>query len=58
MLKEILICMLSTLKKKLGTGTYNREVVSSTPIGRGLAKKTEKDKQTLTVRFNIAYYLA
>ena len=50
--------MLSTLKKKLGTGTYNREVVSSTPVGRGLAKKTEKDKQNLTVRFNTAYYLA
>ena len=45
-------------KKKLGADTYNHEVVSSSPIGRGLAKMAEKDKQTLTVRFNTAYYLA
>ena len=52
--------MLSTLKKNknLGADTYNQEVVSSSAIGRGLAKMAEKDKQTLTVRFNTAYYLA
>ena len=45
-------------KQKLGADTCNQEVVSSSPIGRGLAKMAEKDKQTLTVRFNTAYYLA
>ena len=33
-------------KKNLGADAYNQEVVSSSPIGRGLAKMTEKDKQT------------
>ena len=33
-------------------------MVSSLPIGRGSAKITEKDKQTLTVRSNTVYYLA
>ena len=33
-------------------------MVSSLPIGRGSAKVTEKDKQTLTVRSNTVYYLA
>ena len=51
--------MLSTLKKKqkLGADTYNQEVVSSLPIGKGIAKMAEKDKQTLPVRLNTAYYL-
>ena len=31
--------------KNLGANTYSQEVVSS-PIGRGLAKMAEKDKQT------------
>ena len=48
--------MLSSLKKnqKLGADNYNQEVVSSLPIGRGLAKMAEKDKQTLTLRYNTA----
>ena len=62
MLKEILICMLLTLKKtttkKPVADTHNQEVVSSLPIGKRLAKMAEKVKQTLTVRFNTAYYLA
>ena len=33
-------------------------MVYSLPIGRGSAKITEKDKQTLTVRSNTVYYLA
>ena len=48
--------MVSTLKKKkLGADTYNQEVVSSLPTETELAKMAEKDKQTLTVRFNTAY---
>ena len=39
-------------KLKFGADTYSQEMVSSSPIGRGLAKMAEKDKQTLTVRFN------
>ena len=31
-------------KKKLGAETFNQEVVSSSPIGRGLAKMAEKVK--------------
>ena len=51
--------MLSTLKKKkLRANTFNQEVVSSSLIGRGLAKMAEKVKQTRSVRFNTAYYLA
>ena len=44
-------------KQKLGADIYNQEVVSSPPIERGLAKMNEKDKQTLTIRFNNDYYL-
>ena len=45
-------------KKKLRADTFNQEVVSSSLIGRGLAKMAEKVKQTRSVRFNTAYYLA
>ena len=45
-------------KQELGADTYNQEVVSSLPKGRGLANMAEKYKQTLIVRFNTAYYLA
>ena len=45
-------------KKQTWADTYNEEVVSSLPIGRALAKMAEKDKQTVTVRVNTAYYLA
>ena len=53
------MCMLSTLKKKkLGTDTYNQEVVSTSPTGRVLAKMAEKDNQAPIVRFNTVHYLA
>ena len=46
--KEILICMLLTLKKKQQkkpvADTHNQELVSSSPVGRRLAKMAEKDK--------------
>ena len=44
-------------KKSLGASDFNRVVLSSTPIGRGLTKMTEEDKEILNSRFNTAYYL-
>ena len=47
-----------SLQSALGASNYHEEVVRNTPIGRGLRKMHEKDKESLIIKFNTAYYLA
>ena len=42
----------------LGGAAYHAKVIEETPIGRGLKKMCEKDKEMMRTRFNSAYYLA
>ena len=42
----------------MGAEVYLQSVLETTPIGRSLRKLQEKDKASLEVKFNIAYYLA
>lgn len=46
------------MKKRLGASKYNEKIVESSPIGQGLAKMAETDKETMRVCFNTVYYLA
>lgn len=43
---------------ELGAEVYMERVIENTPIGRGLKKMHEKDKKSLEIKFNTAYYLA
>ena len=45
-------------KETLGRSGYQQAVIRDTPIGRGLTRMADKDRETLTIRFNTAYYLA
>ena len=42
----------------MGAEVYSQSVLETTPIGCSLRKLQEKDKASLEVKFNIAYYLA
>ena len=42
----------------MGADVYSQSVLETTPIGCSLRKLQEKDKASLEVKFNIAYYLA
>ena len=42
----------------MGAIPYLQSVVEETPIGKGLAKMAEKDRENMRVKFNSAYYLA
>ena len=44
-------------KAKLGATSYNEQVLNQTPIGQGLMKMADKEKEVLMVCFNTAYYL-
>ena len=41
----------------MGAEVYSQSVLETTPIGCSLRKLQEKDKASLEVKFNIAYYL-
>ena len=45
-------------RSKMGAEVYSQSVLETTPIGCSLRKLQEKDKASLEVKFNIAYYLA
>ena len=45
-------------KSDMGAIPYLQSVVEETPIGKGLAKMAEKDRENMRVKFNSAYYLA
>ena len=45
-------------RSKMGADVYSQSVLETTPIGCSLRKLQEKDKASLEVKFNIAYYLA
>ena len=38
--------------------SYAKHVMNETPTGKGFAKLREKDRKSLEVKFNAAYYLA
>ena len=42
----------------MGTEVYSQAVIETSPIGRVVRKLQGKDKASLEVKFNIAYYLA
>ena len=44
-------------KAQLGAKSYNQHVLQSTPIGQGLTRMAENDREVLHVCFNTAYYL-
>ena len=44
-------------KANLGVHSYNKQVLTETPIGQGLVKMADKEKEILTVCFNTAYYI-
>lgn len=46
------------MKESLGASRFNEKIVESSPIGQGLAKMAESDKETMRVCFNTVYYLA
>ena len=46
------------MKESLGASKFNEKIVESSPIGQGLAKMAESDKETMSVCFNTVYYLA
>ena len=46
------------MKENLGATKFNEKIVESSPIGPGLAKMAESDKEKMRVCFNTVYYLA
>ena len=42
----------------MGAEVYSQAVIETSPIGRVVRKLQGKDKASLEVKFNIAYYLA
>ena len=46
------------MKESLEASKFNEKIVESSPIGQGLAKMAESDKETMRVCFNTVYYLA
>ena len=42
----------------MGAEVYSQAVIETSPIGRAVRKLQGKDKASLEVKFNIAYYLA
>ena len=46
------------MKESLGASRFNEKIVESSPMGQGLAKMAESDKETMRVCFNTVYYLA
>ena len=44
-------------QEELGTKHFVQHVVEETLIGRGVARMNEKDKESLSIPFNSAYYL-
>ena len=46
------------MKQSLRASKFNEKIVESSPIGQGLAKMAESDKQTMSVCFNTVDYLA
>ena len=44
-------------QEELGAKNFVQHVVEETPIGRGIARMNEKDKESLSIRFDSAYYL-
>ncbi len=46
------------MKESLGASKFNEKIVESSPIGQGLAKMAESDKDLMRVCFNTVYYLA
>ena len=47
-----------SLQSSLGAIPYQEHVVNNTPIGRGFKKMHAKDRESLLIKFNTAYYLA
>ena len=45
------------MKKRLRTAKYDEKIVERSPIGKGLAKMAETDKETMRVCFNTVYYM-
>ena len=45
-------------RSNMGAEVYNQTVLESSPIGRAVRRLQEKDKASLRVKFNMAYYLA
>ena len=44
-------------RAQLGATGYNQHVLQNTPLGRGLTRMAERDREILRVCFNTAYYL-
>ena len=46
-----------TKKSLLGAVSYKDAVINDSPIGRGLKKMSQRDRDHLTTKFNCVYYL-
>jgi hypothetical protein len=46
------------MKESLGASKFNKKIMESSPIGQGLAKMAESDKEMMRVCFNTVFYLA
>ena len=44
-------------QEELGAKNFVQHIIEETPIGRGMARMNEKDKESLNIHFNSAYYL-